>query len=305
MIDLNRIFIPDFPLVVAVSGGVDSMVLLDIVMQKIPKNKIFVAHFNHNLRSLESDGDADFVQDFCQKNNLKFFLSSQKISNLANLEKSSIETTARKYRYEFFQKIFIENNCQFLLTAHHLDDRIETAIFNLIRGAKFGGISALKRQNFYQKMQIFRPLLDFSKSEIIAYAKEKNIFFREDSTNLQTDFHRNFIRHEILPKFCKINPNYQNSLKNFIDFSEKIFEKNSENADFWLENQDKKYFLKKQKIILKNKIFENSKIFSIFDFKKLDFFEQSSILEKIYREKNNGTFGFSDAIIHEILRFLE
>lgn len=241
MINPDNIIFPDFPLIIAVSGGVDSMVLLHIILQKISKEKIFVAHFNHSLRGAESDGDEQFVKNFCEKNHLTFFSCKKNISELAKFEKSSVEATARKYRYDFFCDISKKTGAKYLLTAHHLDDRIETAMFNLIRGAKFGGISALKRENFYKNIIIFRPLLDITKSDILAFARENNIDFREDSTNSQTDFQRNFLRHEILPKFAKINENYQNALKNFIDFaenfhnSEKIFAKN------WLQNQNEKY----------------------------------------------------------------
>ncbi len=113
------------------------MVLLDIVLAKISHKNIFVAHFNHGLRGEESDGDEIFVKNFCEKNNIAFFSEKQDIAQIAKTEKESIEATARKYRYNFFKKIYKKTKALSLLTAHHLDDRIETAMFNLIRGTKF------------------------------------------------------------------------------------------------------------------------------------------------------------------------
>lgn len=304
MLNPDNIIFPDFPLIIAVSGGVDSMVLLSIALRKIPKNHIFVAHFNHNLRGRESDGDEQFVKNFCEKNNLTFFSDSKNISELAKKEKSSIEATARKYRYDFFCRISRETGAKYLLTAHHLDDRIETAMFNLIRGAKFGGISALKRENSYKNITIFRPLLDITKSDILAFASENNIYFREDSTNLQTDFQRNFLRHEILPKFTKINENYQNALKNFIDFTENFHHSQKIFAKNWFEMQNEKYASKKEKMQKNFEKFLISEIFSISDFKNLEIFSRKNCIEYIFHEKNNGNLGLSEGLIDEILRFI-
>lgn len=210
------------PVVIGVSGGVDSMVLLHLAMQQIPRHVIIVAHFDHGLRGDASDGDRIFVENFCRENNLIFESESQKIDEIANSQKMSIEATARKYRYQFFAKIYQKYDANALCTAHHADDRIESAMFNLIRGTKFGGLIALKNQDFWkieeQKIHIFRPLLSFSKSEILAFAREKNIPFREDATNDDTEFQRNFLRHEILPKFEQINPGYRRAITNFLEY---------------------------------------------------------------------------------------
>ena len=109
------------PVVIGVSGGVDSMVLLHLAMQQIPRHAIIVAHFDHGLRD-----------------------------EIANSQKMSIEAAARKYRYQFFAKIYQKYDANALCTAHHADDRIESAMFNLIRGTKFGGLIALKNQDFWE-----------------------------------------------------------------------------------------------------------------------------------------------------------
>ena len=110
------------------------------------------------------------------------------------------------------------------MTAHHLDDRIETAIFNLIRGTKFSGLFALRESEVRKigdtMVSLFRPFLRIPKSEIMAYAREHMVDFREDSSNSDIIFQRNFIRHEILPKFENINPEYRKAINNFIEYIE-------------------------------------------------------------------------------------
>ena len=140
----------EIPVVIGVSGGVDSMVLLYLSMQQLPKNAIIVAHFDHGLRGDASDGDRIFVENFCRENNLIFESEIQKIDEIANSQKMSIEAAARKYRYQFFAKIYQKYDANALCTAHHADDRIESAMFNIIRGTKFGGLIALKNQDFWE-----------------------------------------------------------------------------------------------------------------------------------------------------------
>lgn len=149
------------------------------------------------------------------------------IAALAQNEKTSIEATARKYRYRFFARIMNEHpHICMLLTAHHLDDRIETALFNLIRGTRFTGIYALRENDrrmifpYKSPISLFRPLIAIPKSEIIAYAEHHSIVFREDVTNTDVRFQRNFLRHEVLPKFETINPQYREAINGFIEYIE-------------------------------------------------------------------------------------
>jgi tRNA(Ile)-lysidine synthase len=140
------------------------------------------------------------------------------IVRISEEEKTSIEATARKYRYAFLERVRVQVGANYILTAHHLDDRIETTVFNLIRGTKLGGIHALAElQN-----HLFRPLLSVSKSEILDYATMHNITYREDSTNTDTDYLRNKIRKDILPEFATINPNYRQNIREFIDYTEDL-----------------------------------------------------------------------------------
>lgn len=140
----------EIPVVIGVSGGVDSMVLLYLAMQQLPRNAIIVAHFDHGLRGADSDGDRIFVEKFCHENSLIFEAETKNIAEMARNEKKSIEAAARKYRYQFFAKIYQKYDANALCTAHHCDDRIEGAMFNLIRGTKFGGLTTLKKENFWE-----------------------------------------------------------------------------------------------------------------------------------------------------------
>ncbi len=119
------------------------MVMLNLILANHPRENIMVAHFDHSLRGVESDEDRLFIADFCNKRNLIIETEKMDIVVLAEEEKMSIEMAARKYRYMFLRKVAAKYRAKYILTAHHLDDRIETAMFNLIRGTKFGGIHAL------------------------------------------------------------------------------------------------------------------------------------------------------------------
>ncbi len=271
-------------IILAVSGGVDSIVLLDLVRAYHDRNKIIVAHFDHSLRWSESDGDRDFVANICKKEDITFEFEKLDIATLAKDEKMSIESVARKYRYEFFLHIAKKDQAKYILTAHHQDDRIETAMFNLIRGTKLGGIHALSEVSQIDDwVSLFRPLLSISKSEILEYAREKNILFREDSSNSDTDYLRNHLRKNILPEFEKINPEYRQSIENFIEYTREL--------KCWIDEE--------VKVFLSDGI-----SFLITEFEKKSLFFQKEIIRYLYEKANNGTIGLSEGNIEEILRYI-
>lgn len=214
--------------------------MLDLVLANHPRENIVVAHFDHSLRGVESDNDRLFIADFCKKRNIQFKVEKMDISTFAQEEKMSIEMAARKYRYIFLRKVAEKYRAKYILTAHHLDDRIETAMFNLIRGTKFGGIHALKEMtqslvtNHQSSITIFRPLLHIPKSDILAYAKKRSIQYREDLTNRDTAYLRNHLRHNILPEFERINPEYRRAIENFIEYTSELHEWIDEQIEKWL-----------------------------------------------------------------------
>ena len=132
------------------------MVLLDLMMKSYEREKIIVAHFDHSLRGDESDRDSAFIAKFCEYRSITFEVEKMDIAKLAKREKMSIEAVARKYRYDFLLRTQDKHGAKYILTAHHLDDRIETAMFNLLRGTKLGGIHALSELS---AQGILRPLI--------------------------------------------------------------------------------------------------------------------------------------------------
>ncbi len=174
--------------VAAVSGGVDSAALLHLLRQK-PDLEIVVAHFDHGIRP-DSQADREFVQGLADEYGLRFFYEEGKLGAGAS------EAKARDARYTFLRRVLTETNSGAIVTAHHRDDVLETAIINLLRGSGRKGLTALdSRQN------IARPLLHVPKSDILAYAKSHGLQWREDSTNHNTDYLRNYVRHNLLPRF--------------------------------------------------------------------------------------------------------
>ncbi len=173
--------------IVAVSGGVDSVALLDL-LSKQGNIKLVVAHFDHGIRA-ESANDAMFVKTLAEKYGLEFELGA------AALGPDASEEQARDARYAFLKKLRQNRNALKIVTAHHSDDIIETIIINLIRGTGWRGISSLRNTKY-----IGRPLLDLTKADILDYAKNNDLRWVEDSTNQDLKYLRNEIRHKIVTK---------------------------------------------------------------------------------------------------------
>lgn len=174
--------------VVAVSGGVDSMVLLDVLRQQ-PGVRLTVAHFDHGMRP-DSKEDRLFVQAVARTYGLPF------VYDEGNLGQKASEATARAARYAFLYRVREVAAADAVITAHHQDDVLETAILNMLRGTGRKGLSSLQNTN-----KLLRPLLEFPKQELVEYAHTHNLQWREDSTNTDVRFARNYVRHKLLPRF--------------------------------------------------------------------------------------------------------
>ncbi len=166
---------------IAVSGGLDSVVLLDMLAKK--HKNILVAHFDHGIRE-DSKEDAIFVRQLAVKYGVKFFTKREELGANASEEK------ARRARYKFLRELSEKQNAT-IVTAHHLDDVAETIIINMVRGTGWRGLAVLNAEDIY------RPLINFKKQEIINYAKQNNLKWREDSTNSLNVYMRNIVRHKI------------------------------------------------------------------------------------------------------------
>ncbi|WP_289665719.1 tRNA lysidine(34) synthetase TilS [Flavobacterium panacagri] len=195
-------FLAEKKLFLAVSGGLDSMVLLHL-LHKLPY-EIAVLHCNFQLRGLESFGDQEFIQNYCKQNNIPIFTTHFDTEAFAKDYKLSTQVAARELRYSWFYEMLEEKNFDYILTAHHADDNLETFIINLTRGTGLEGLTGIPEQND----KIIRPLLPFSRDEILKYAEENEIEWREDSSNASTKYLRNKIRHNLIPVLKEINPNF-------------------------------------------------------------------------------------------------
>ncbi len=174
--------------VVAASGGVDSMSLLDLLRQKSDL-KLIIAHLDHGIRH-DSNIDRKLVQGVAKNHGLKFVYDEAKLGH------GTSEAAARKARYDFLHRVRMASGASAIITAHHQDDMLETAILNLLRGTGRQGLTSLKSTDIVK-----RPLLFTPKSDLINYAKNQRLLWREDPSNQDTKYLRNYIRHKILPKF--------------------------------------------------------------------------------------------------------
>ncbi len=200
-------------LVLGVSGGVDSMALLLIMntLKHIMGFNIVVAHLNHQLRE-EANQEMEFVRTVCIENNISFFGGRSKVITYAHSKRKSIEDAARTIRYRFLEGIRKKTNSHFIVTAHHLNDLAEDVIMRIIRGVGWPDLGGMKA--LYWDKKILRPLILTPKNRLVKFLKNYSITWCEDSSNYDTSFRRNRVRHKIIPLFLKENPNFLNSIKN-------------------------------------------------------------------------------------------
>ncbi len=190
----------------AVSGGVDSMVLANLFLKS--EIAIGLIHCNFQLRRDESNLDEDFIRAFAEEKKVPIFVTRFDTKNFADDAKLSIQEAARILRYRYFEEIRTTEKYDFISTAHHFSDSIETSLFHLIRGTGIRGLLGIPNRNG----SIVRPLLPFSKDEILEYATESRLKWRDDSSNLKTDYTRNKIRLELMPLLLDLNPSLEKSM---------------------------------------------------------------------------------------------
>ena len=259
-------FLKESKLLVCVSGGVDSMVLINLLNRL--KYNVSIAHCNFNLRDDESDIDEDFVKNYAITNSIPFFSKSF----ITRIPKHSMQMAARNLRYKWFYSVLKVEELDYIITAHHLDDSLETFILNLSRASGIEGLTGIKQLNDV----IVRPLLVFSKNEILNYAKTNNIKWREDSTNKKNDYQRNQIRNEIIPLLKKLHPNFLDQSKKTMTF---LKESNLIIENYIQIIKNENFNLKDDEIVISKDFIKNNSNLIFHLFKEYNFKYSDQILE--------------------------
>lgn len=196
---------------VGFSGGGDSVFAL-YLLNKFRDNlsiELAAIHINHSLRGRESNSDQSFCREFCKVNQIKFYTVKVHVKEYSKEKKISIEEAAREMRYKEFEKFSEKHKYNKIVTAHNADDNAETVLLNLIKGTGVSGLSGIP----IKRGKIIRPALSLAKEEIISYLNSRHLEYVEDSSNRNTDYQRNFIRHKIIPKIKKhLNPSLESAV---------------------------------------------------------------------------------------------
>ncbi len=301
---LEKFYTKDEPVIIWCSAGPDSMFLLYKILETNYRKNLVVCYFNHKTR-VETDLEENFLKELCKKENIAFETASTDFEKLKQLYPSkSFEELAREKRYQFFDAILWIYKTNKIILAHHLDDKIETFFFNLVRGSKLTGLINMTEKSW----AILRPLLNLEKTKIQEYLDKNNLKYFIDKTNFNTEITRNYIRAEIIPKFYKVNSNFKQNIANTL--------KQFEDIKFFLDNEVKE-FLNSQDEKIKNTQ-KYAKIYEIFvqvdwykwwffieDFNNLKELLQKELIRYIYYISNNkSTIWLSEANILEIIKFI-
>ncbi|MCG8582980.1 MAG: tRNA lysidine(34) synthetase TilS [Bacteroidales bacterium] len=264
-------------LLVAVSGGADSMALLHL----LTKNgyELAAAHCNFQLRGDESDADEQLVKAFCEANNILLYTTSFETTVYAKENKVSVEMAARELRYDWFAKLIKEHHFQAVVTGHHGNDSIETFFLNLVRGTGIRGLSGINFRNG----EVVRPLLDFTRGQIEDYCADNEIDYCHDVSNDDTRYIRNKIRHEIVPVLESINPSFFETMQSNLG--------HIRDAELMLESEVKRF-------IETDVVNEDDKV--IIPISKLeDYPHYASLLFEVLRP-----YGFNSSVVNEVISHL-
>lgn len=210
IIDELKNTLKDKSVLVACSSGVDSTVLLDLVLKANTYNKVVIAHVNHKRRQ-KSDLEEAYLQAYATSKDIKIYI---KQLNQAN-QMDNFQAWARNERYQFFQEIAKLEAIDYVLTAHHANDQAETILMRMMKQASIRAYAGMKKWGYYQNLTLYRPLLEVPKAEIIKYANKQNLKYFEDESNHEDDYLRNRIRKYIMPFFLEENPAYLQAISQY------------------------------------------------------------------------------------------
>ena len=298
--DINILWQKTDKIALGLSGGVDSIVLFHLLVTKYKESyeELVVFHINHGLRE-PSYEEAEFVENFVKNYNVKFYKKELNMNELARDSHTSEEMLARKLRYEAFEEMSSLEGGVKLITAHHKNDQVENILIRLLSGRSMDYNLMIEEQTAIGELEVYRPLLSVLKAELEQYADENNLKYYVDSTNFDTDYTRNNIRHNIVPLLKDVNAA---SFDNLINFSSYYQNVNTELRNKVLENKaDYVIFEAEGKVALnKEKLLKNTKEeiyfllrdilannFSIFDVKQRALF---AIIEDLKSRNNNKSY---------------
>ncbi len=318
---LEKYYSPEDKIILACSTWPDSMYLLYEILKTTYKDNLVACYFNHKLR-IEADEEEIFLEKLWKKLWFQVEIWSADIKAIhKKISSKSIEEIAREKRYQFLNAILNIHNSKYILTAHHLDDKIETFFFNLARWSKITGLINMTEQSG----AILRPLLNLEKSKILNYLDKNKLEYRIDKTNFDCEITRNHLRNEVIPKFWKINLNFKENINNFMSYLENvkefIDEEVKEFLSSWANAKDPliNVLSKKQSSRdsslhsewQKNKTKDSGSgpewqdFFSLKEFNWLTLFLQKEIIRYIFFIRNyNSTIWLSESNINEIIRFM-
>lgn len=281
----KNLFLSENRILLAVSGGIDSVVMCELF--HLSNFKFAIAHCNFQMRGKDSDSDEKFVKELAEKYKVKCFSKKFNTKKYAAEKKISVQMAARELRYEWFEKIRNENRLDYISIATQKNDEIETALLNFTRGTGISGLHGI----FPKRGNIIRPLLFATRKEILEFAAEKKLRWREDKSNLSEHYLRNKIRHKIIPVLKEINPNLEQS------FSETIEKIREAEEVFHQQIEDKKKeIFKNEHCIEIHKLLQLSPLKTyLFEFLKPYNFNET-VVEKIISslKKQSGKKFFSE-----------
>ncbi len=290
----NLLFLTESKLLIAISGGLDSVVLTHLCHTL--KLNITLAHCNFNLRDAESDTDETFVLELAETLDLEVFTQRFETETYAKINKLSIQMAARELRYNWFEELSSQLEFDFILTGHHADDNLETFLINLTRGTGLEGLKGIPEVN----ETIVRPLLPFSREDIEYYANENDLKWREDSSNASTKYLRNKLRHEVIPNLKETNPqllqNFKQTLNNLNDTASIV----EESVDAVLKRAIKK--IDNRKIVYTIEAFKklnNPKAYLYEVFKDYGFIEWNDILALLDAQSGKQLFSKTHRLLKD------
>ena len=277
---LEKYYKKNEPIILACSGWPDSMYIAYQILKSEYAKNLVIAYFNHKTRP-ETDEEEMFLEKLAKEKWCHFETAYCNFKKLQQLYPSKgFEELAREKRYQFFDALMNIYNSRFVITAHHLDDKIETFFFHLLRWSKLGGLINMKESHGW----ILRPLLNTEKKEILNYLEKNNLEYKIDPSNNENTYSRNKIRNLLLPQCEQIKPGYKKNIKNLI----------------WYFSELQDYT--EWEVL---KFLWNNKFFDIMEFNQLPLLLQKETIRHIYyMSNNNSTIWLSESNIAEVIKFI-